>query len=87
VVLEGEVAVPLPSAEEWRAAQALRKTKRNLEVRQRKLSLLLRRGCDRFRRDEKAQVELRRVARLCVRLGVRLRPELEDEVVGRVMAS
>ena len=75
------------SSEDWKKAVAVRKMKRNLAVRQRKLLSKLRAGRARFRADKTLQVELRRVASRCMKLGERLNGELADEVVADVMTS
>lgn len=72
---------------EWEEAARLRKTKRNLAGRQRRLLTRLRCARAKFRADAALQTELRRVAALCLRLGERLSPDLEREVLSRVMDS
>lgn len=63
------------------------KTKRRLRMRQQKLLISYRRGIERFRRDQKIQIELRRVAKLCTKLDVPLSSILQDEIVRIVMDS
>jgi hypothetical protein len=73
--------------EEWEKTQKVHKTKRNLRHRQQKLVALLYRNKQRFRRNPKAQVELRRIAALCVRLEERFNIVLQEEFIGGIMDS
>lgn len=82
------------SKEEWEKHVAERKKarddvakKKRLMRRQKRLRSQLYRHMDRFRRDEKLQTELRRVAALCIKLGVPLDPGLEREILRSVMES
>lgn len=79
--------MPLFTAESWKAAQKEKQLRKNLQKRQHKLLLAWRRNRSRFRQDEKIQLELRRVAKLCCKLGTPLHTTLESEIVDHVMLS
>ncbi len=72
---------------EWREEQALRKAKTRLRARQRALVHKLTSKPETFRRDEKIQTELRRVAKLCLTLDVPLFVRLEEEIFNKVHES
>ena len=69
------------------AAIRLRKMKRNLFTRQRRLMQNYRARPDHSRRDPRIQLELRRVAALCFKLGEKLHSFLEREVLAGIMES
>jgi hypothetical protein len=86
--------MPLFTAEEWKkhvaerqAARELSAKKKRLLARQRRLRLKLKNNTTRFRRDDKLQTELRRVAALCLKLEVPLDGALEHEIIRDVMES
>jgi hypothetical protein len=79
--------MPLFNAEEWAKARKERRTKENLRKRQNKLLQEYRKGSFKFRQNPKLQLELRRVAALCTKLGEPLKSVLHDEIIRDVMES
>ena len=75
------------NAEEWAKARKERRMTERLNKRQHKLKRQLSRNRSQFRADPAIQIELRRVANLCIKLGVHLNSALENEIVKRVMES
>lgn len=82
------------TSDEWDQHIAARKKarddlakKRRLMGRQKRLRTKLKNNLQRFRGNADLQLELRRVAALCIKLSVPLDPGLEREILKTVMES
>ncbi len=74
-----------PTREEFEKMRKLRNMAARLRIRQIKLVSKLRSNPAKFRTDSRIQLELSRVAQLCVNLGEKLDSRLEDMIVRSVM--
>ncbi len=73
--------------EDFEKMRKLRNMATRLRIRQVKLLTKLRCNPAKFRTDSRIQLELGRIAKLCVKLGEKLDSRLEDMIVRSVMDS